>query len=175
LFSPALASAGPPLSMNRNSNSTSPQPLSSEERGKRLPRVWYARPFLLRGSPCPPPWRPGGRFLFLWKGRPTAQSRRIAPLAQSRRDCTTQPRVARNELPWDHVPKSPDTLKGLHLLHAIALIVPAPAGPADARPGFATAYPATTTIRISYTNTPPFQHSTFSIFSHSSHNSHSAF
>src|SRR6266478_533370 len=34
-------------------------------------------------------------------------------LGESQRDSATKPRVARNELPWDHAPGSTTTLKGL--------------------------------------------------------------
>ena len=33
---------------------------------------------------------------------------------ESQRDSVTQPRVARNELPWEIVPTNSSTLKGLH-------------------------------------------------------------
>src|SRR6266436_732547 len=37
----------------------------------------------------------------------------ISFLGESQRDSATKPRVARNELPWDHAPGSTTTLKGL--------------------------------------------------------------
>ena len=44
----------------------------------------------------------------------TAAPRNRARRFQSQRDCITQPRVARNELPWGRHPGSGPTLKGLH-------------------------------------------------------------
>jgi hypothetical protein len=51
----------------------------------------------------------------------------LRPLRESQRDSDTQPRVARNELPWMRRPRERSTLKGLRPFPEAARFAEAPA------------------------------------------------
>ena len=62
-------------------------------------------------------------FLAVFDGIPSPIVGRVG-FCQSQRDCSFQPRVARNELPWEGKAKVFPSLKGLNLIYRAPVFNP---------------------------------------------------